>query len=67
MEVAKFRGYLEPKSLRASCREKNMAGLNVSQLLQAVDLVPLEILRKFLFQQNHWSKTYKSCSYCFFL
>ena len=67
MDVARAWGYLEPKSQGASSREKNVAGPNMPNLLQALDSAFLEILKKFLFRQNPWVHTYKFCSWHFFL
>ena len=60
-------GYLEPKSQWASCRENNLRAGNVSSLWWALAHMPLEIFQKFLFLQNPWVHSSKSCSYHFSL
>ena len=58
-------GYLEPKSQGASCREKNGRPRNVSSLWRALARTPFEIFPKFLFLQNPWVHSSKSCSHHF--
>ena len=65
--VALPQGYLEPKSQGASCREKNGRARNVSSLWRALARTPIEIFSKFLFLQNPWVYTSKSCSHHFSL
>ena len=60
-------GYLEPKSQVDSCREKNGRARNVSSLWRVLARTPFEIFTKFLFLQNPWVYTSKSCSYHFSL
>ena len=66
-ELALPQGYLEPKSDGASCREKNGRPRNVSSLWRALARTPFEIFPKFLFLQNPWVHTSKSCSHHFSL
>ena len=66
MELAMTLGYLLVKFREDPCRDKIYPGQNVQNLPQAVALASLNILKKFLFWQNPWVHTYKSCSYRFF-
>ena len=66
VEVAMTHGYLETKNERDPCRDKIYPGQNVQNLPRAVDVASLNISKKFLFRQNPWVHTYKSCSYRFF-
>ena len=63
--VALPQGYLEPKYQGASCREKNGRRRNVSSLWRALARTPFEIFPKFLFLQNPWVHSSKSCSHHF--
>ena len=58
-------GYLEPKFQGASCREKNLRAGNMSSLWRALTRTPLEIFQNFLFLQNPWVHSSKSCSHHF--
>ena len=65
--VALPQGYLEPKYQWDSCGEKNWRARNVSSLYRALPRTPFEIFPKFLFLQNPWVYTSKSCSHHFSL
>ena len=66
MELAMTLGYLLVKFREDPCRDKIYPGQNVQNLLQAVALASLNILKKFLFWQIWDIYTYKTYSYRFF-